>query len=593
MGGRIIRFVTNLILPRPGRYPRGARFALLFAVVAAAPVWAIDLQLGNLSGSFDSQVQYGVVVRTESNQDLSQSGSFGRRALFQNAGDIVSHQIKASHELGMSNSAGGDGNWGFFLRGNYFWDFEMMNQPLLDAAANRAERHGDLTDGFIWMKFGPAHELTLRAGKQVISWGESIFYQGAIADINTVDFTQLRSPGSALKDAFVGSQALYAQWQMNDAISLESFYLIDFQEIILDPAGSFFSTNDRIRDGGGFANGARSTAGVVYDNCAVADGGRCGFGPITRLADNLPGGSGGWGVAAHYFAPNFLTGFDFGFYYQNMSDHSPYLSTIVGGTACEFGPGLNGLCPKYFLDFPEDVERYGVSFNTNVKGWALSGELMYRRNAPTQNNVAFAAAVAGFPAALTALPQGFPNPVLGPVGPGAYGGQGTEFEGFERYKHYQFLFGFQRVFGPLYAIGAESSGILGEVAVGWARDLPKQNAFYTDFNPRTRDWWGFQVRGNIDYSRALFNLVNVSFQPAFQWDVHGVSPEVSPLFVDDRKRATMGVRFDWLNQWEVNISHTWEIDGDDVTRAPPPFSNGGFLFRPEGDFFRANISYSF
>lgn len=589
MGDVAVCFLMDSAFRRRARRRMGAALVALSGSLLAMPTVAKELEFGPLSGSFDSQVQWGMIVRTESNQDLAQGASLGRRALFQHAGDIVSNQIKASHELEMSST-----DWGFFLRGNYFYDFEMANQPLPEAAENRAVHHGDLTDAFVWKRFGPQQELTLRVGKQVISWGESLFNVTGINDINTYNFGQLRSPGSALKDALLGSQALYGMWQVNDSVSLESFYLLEYQEILLDPAGNFFSTNDRIRDGGGFPNGARSSAGRLYDNCGTFDGGRCGFGPITRIADDLPGGSGGWGIAAHYFAPDFLTGFDFGFFYQNMDDHNQYLSTVVGGTPCLYGTGFTGKCPRFFLDTPEDIERFGISLNTNVGGWALGSELMLRRNAPTQNFVTFAAAVAGFPN-LGTLPNGFPNPFLGNVGPAAYGGNGAVFEGFERYKHYQWLGTFQRTFGPVYALGADGSGVIGEVTVGWARDLPKQDSTFTHFNPTSRDWESITLRYNIDWNRVLFNLVNVRVQPAVQYDWHGVSPEVSPIFVDGRVRASLGVDFDWLTNYSLSISQTWEIDGDDASsrRAAAPFSNGSQLFRPEGDFFKVNFSYSF
>lgn len=586
MGEKASLCMTNSVFRRSvGQRFGAASVALAGALLLATPSVAKELSFGPLSGSFDSTIGWGMIVRTESNQDLSQSGSLGRRALFQHAGDIVSNQISAGHELEMSAT-----DWGFFIRGNYFYDFEMANQPLPEAAENRAVHHGDITDAFLWKRFGP---VTLRGGKQVISWGESFFNVAGINDINTYNFANLRSPGSALKDAFIGSQALHGSWEVNDSMSLEAFYLLEYQEILLDPAGSFFSTNDRIRDGGGFANGARSTAGRLYDNAATFDGGRSSFGPITRLADDLPGGSGGWGIAAHFFLPDFLTGLDIGLFYQSLDDHAQYLSTIVGGTPCNFGTGFNGLCPRFFLDTPESIERFGISVNTNIAGWAVGSELVLKRNAPTQNYLTFSASVAGMPALSSSVAQGFPNPFLGAATPAMYGGAGAEFEGFERYRHWQWLLGVQRIFGPVYALGADGSGVIAELSVGWARDLPNQSPTFTRFNPTSRDWESIVVRYNIDWSRALFNLVNIRVAPAVQYDWHGVSPEVSPIFIEGRVRASLGVNFDWLNNHTLSLSQNWEIDGDDVRRDVSPFSNGSQLARPEGDFFKINYTYNF
>ena len=40
----------------------------------------------------------------------------------------------------------------------------------------------------------------------------------------------------------------------------------------------------------------------------------------------------------------------------------------------------------YFVEYPEDIQLYGVSFNTEIgaTGWALQGEYSYRRDAPFQ-----------------------------------------------------------------------------------------------------------------------------------------------------------------------------------------------------------------
>ena len=39
---------------------------------------------------------------------------------------------------------------------------------------------------------------------------------------------------------------------------------------------------------------------------------------------------------------------------------------------------------RLFLDFPEDIRLYGLSFNTNIGDWAFSGEYGFRPNQPLQ-----------------------------------------------------------------------------------------------------------------------------------------------------------------------------------------------------------------
>ena len=577
------------------RYMRTLARAACIAVVtwcATGPVavHAVALNYGELTGSFDTTLSWGMSVRTQ-DQETIPTSIYGQRELFPDAWDIITHQVKASHELELRNSQWGDATWGLFLRGNYFYDFEMANQPLPDAAENRAEQHGDITDAFVWFRFGPDDRLMLRVGKQVISWGESTFFQGSINEINTVDFTKLRQPGSAIKDAFIGVRSIYGQWEVSPVVTLEAFYLLEFQELLLDPVGNFFGTNDRVRDGGGFPNGIGPSVGGQFDGCLTPDSAKyaavginvgCSFGPITRIGDDIPSGSGQYGVALRWFAADFLSGFDFGFYYQRLHDRNGYLSTIVGGTPSVFGPAP--MSPRFFMDYARGVDRFGFSFNTEVGGWAIGGELGYRHNEPTQNAQALLSA-----------------PLDGILGPstGAFGPVGSKFVGYERFKRYQYQMTFQRNFGPVAWARTDQFRFLAEMAYGWVEDFPDTktdgggNIVFSKFNPVSKDWSAVQIRTSQEYNRALFNFVNVRFEQALAWDIDGVSTEISPLFREDRKRFTLGFRFSWLDSYSASISHTWDWGGEDHRRPGPPLSNGGGIFNPVGDFLRMNFSYSF
>ena len=48
------------------------------------------------------------------------------------------------------------------------------------------------------------------------------------------------------------------------------------------------------------------------------------------------------------------------------------------------GGALAALNPGYNIEFPEDLKFYGVSFATNVRRCALSGEASYKPDTPVQ-----------------------------------------------------------------------------------------------------------------------------------------------------------------------------------------------------------------
>src|SRR6185437_2370919 len=104
-------------------------------------------------------------------------------------------------------------------------------------------------DGFVSAAFQPMGKtLRLRAGRQVISWGESTFIPNGINVINPVDLSKLRSPGAELKEAFVPTAGIWASQEITTSFSVAGFVLTNFDKGRLDPKGSYFSNNDTVSD---------------------------------------------------------------------------------------------------------------------------------------------------------------------------------------------------------------------------------------------------------------------------------------------------------------------------------------------------------
>ncbi len=588
---------------------RAGRYLLAAAAIAASGgAHAVKFQMfdGAIDGSFDTTLGYGIQLRTERfDPNLSRpwpytasplgNNQYGNRTLFNKKWDIFSNTVKASHDLQIDGSG-----WSAFLRGNYFYDFAMASEKdsIPRASENRAIKHGDITDAYFLTRLGGSDQFTVRLGKQVISWGENTFIGGSLNDINTVDISKLRQPGVELKDALVGTPAAYFSWQMTDALSLETFALLGYDELKADPFGSFYATLDVIVDGGGHANTLLDPPGPAGLGpwCAAPDGGTChlalGPFPVTRSGDDIPSAGGQYGVALRYYAPNLGNGFDFGFYYQNLHDHNPQLSSISGPR----GSTIDSKRGTFFLDYAEDVERYGVSFNTTVGPWAVGGEYSYRRNAPIQGTDFLVVAATG-----------------ADLSGNAYA-PGTKFEGFERYKRHQIQLTTQRLWGPMpMLLGADQWNTTGEVAYGWVDDVPgidlngHEVAGYTTpqlaaaavagggflrFDDITGHFWGFQARSTLTYNNILFNRINMDFNTAFRWDVEGVSPELggAQLFIGGRKQLSLGVNFDYALRWRVGINQTFIFDGEDDQWRP---NRGRNISNTDRDFLSLDVSYTF
>jgi len=197
--------------------------ALLMAQTSS--VHAFKFHQGKLKGSFDTDITYGISMRTEDAATANLGASYGNR-LFKDKGDIFSNSIRGSSTLVLDYK-----NVGMLVRGNYFYDAKYDNQTLASDAEDKLAADVTLTDAFVYGYFGDNEQFNVRLGQQVISWGENTFIQGSLNDINTVDVNKLRQPGLALKDAFVGTNALYVSWNSDNNWTVESFYLFDFDKI--------------------------------------------------------------------------------------------------------------------------------------------------------------------------------------------------------------------------------------------------------------------------------------------------------------------------------------------------------------------------
>ena len=314
--------------------------------------------------------------------------------------------------------------------------------------------------------------------------------------------------------------------------------------------------------------------GPPHEDAGRQDGGACDLlgGALVRVGDDIPGAGGQWGLALRVFLPTLFNGSEIGFYYQNLHDHLPSVSGFSG-------------TGQFFLDYPEDVERFGLSFNTNLAGYALSGEYSYRRNAPLQMTL---------PLIQSARP-------VGPFAAYARPAIGTKIEGFERIGRHQVQMTVNRNWGVIHAIGADSSGTIAEIAWGWLDDLPDVSdplagpipGLTQAFEPQvSRDYGKLVIRHSMTYDAALFNLIALEPNFAFSWDFHGFSNELggAKLVVEDRKAMTFGLGFLYMGgRWTGDIAWTRFFGPTDDLNNAGSRLNG----TTDRDFLSFSVSHSF
>jgi len=519
--------------------------ALSASLSPAASAFSFELGGdGGIKGAFDTDITYGYMRRMQSAQPDTKATSYGNRALFPDRGDELSNVVRFSHTLELKR-----GDSGFLARGNYFYDDAYGDKILPPGNNRRLMRGSDLTDAVFYTKLGDT--VTLRVGKQVINWGESTFIQGGIADINTFDLTKLRTPGADLKDAYIGAKAIDMSWSDNNW-TVEGFTLFKFDPIRVDAMGSPFAGLDAIGDGGGWDAGGN---GVVGGGCIAPDGVRCDIlgGGLVRVGDRRPSGNGQWGIAVRKFFPEFFNGGEVAVYAQNLHDHLPMISTY----------GKSG---QYFVDYPADIKRYGISFNTNVASLAIGGEYSIRKDAPIQ--------------LLAPLLNGR---VTAAVAPGSYQ------QGWTTSNRHQLQFTVQKNWGIVYPLGADAGNSIIEVAFGKLSNLPTTGLFEPTL---TKSWSGFQMKHSLTYQAALFNLVALTPNFAYRWDMRGNSNELggAKAFVAGRRATTIGLDFDYMGgRYRGGIGYTVFNGQHVVKNAANSLLNGGY----DRDFLQANVSISF
>ena len=307
--------------------PAAIGLALALGLAPAAQAFLFDY--GDIKGSFDTTISVGGLYRT-SNPDPQLYGltnSFNgvsglQRSVNGDDGDLnyrkgmASFLVKASSDLLIKYKD----DAGVFVRGFVFNDFVNSNGTrshiaLSDQANSLVTESAELLDAYVYFKSNlGGMPASLRIGRQVLSWGESTFIPNGVNSINPVDVAKLRTPGSELKEALLPIDMISTSLTMTEGLTLEAFYLLQWERTRIDPPGTYFSTNDFVAQGG---NKVYLGFGAIADSA--------GLGYIPRGPDNTPKSTGQYGVNLRYLAHN-LNETEFGFYFMNYHSRLPLIS---------------------------------------------------------------------------------------------------------------------------------------------------------------------------------------------------------------------------------------------------------------------------
>ena len=580
--------------------------AVSLASTLAGPAFGVSFNIGEIEGSFDSSLSVGASWSTAGrNKDLIGANN-GGKGLSQTSddghlnfdkGDSFSKIFKGIHDLELKY-----GDTGIFVRGKYWYDFALQNEDLdFKNVSNNNRKEGakssggQILDAFVYHNYTIADQPgNVRLGKQVVSWGESTFIGGGINSINPIDVSAFRRPGAEIKEGLIPVNMFYVSQTLTDNLSAEAFYQLEWDQTVVDNCGTFFSQPDVIADGcsnnlrvlnkrstiPGAALPTLNALGVDVNNEGVL---------VKRGGDRDARDSGQFGVAMHYNFEPLDT--EFGAYFMNYHSRAPIFSATGAPNSAytrPLGP-LAALRPlivagssQYFVEYPEDIRLYGLSFSTTLPtGTAWSGELSYRPNAPVQlstTDILYAG--------VTPI-RGYENASV------LKGTPGQDLHGYNRKEVTQFQTTFTHFFDQV--MGATRLTTVGEIGVThvgglesknearYGRDpvfgpgslpggfcnalnnstaqgagLPNASGLNTNCNNdgyTTATSWGYRARAIWEYP-DVFAGVNLKPNVAWSHDVKGYSPGPGGNFEEGRKAVSLGVDAEYQNTYTVSLNYT-------------------------------------
>ncbi|MCS4247016.1 MULTISPECIES: DUF1302 domain-containing protein [unclassified Pseudomonas] len=586
--------------------------AVSLASTLAGPAFGVSFNIGEIEGSFDSSLSVGASWSTaKPNQDLIGVNN-GGKGLSQTSddghlnfkrGETFSKIFKGIHDLELKY-----GDTGVFVRGKYWYDFELKDEsrPFKDISDNNRKEGakssgGQILDAFIYHNYNIADlPGNVRFGKQVVSWGESTFIGGGINSINPIDVSAFRRPGAEIKEGLIPVNMFYVSQTLTDNLSAEAFYQLEWDQTVTDNCGTFFSQPDIVSDG--CNNNLRvlnkrstiptaflpalAARGVDINNEGVL---------VRRGGDDDARDSGQWGAALHYNFEPLDT--EFGAYFMNYHSRAPIFSAQAASQAAfNSAAPLGQLAPlvvagnsRYFMEYPEDIRLYGLSFSTTLPtGTAWSGELSYRPNAPVQissTDILYAGVT--------------PLPGLGDASI-IKGSPGQLLHGYNRKEITQFQTTFTHFFDQV--MGASRLTLVGEVGVTHVGGLESKNdvrygrdpvfgpgtlpnGFCPTLNGRTvagagpgadasnvsancnndgfttSTSWGYRGRAIWEYP-DVFAGVNLKPSVAWSHDVKGYSPGPGANFEEGRKAVSLGLDAEYQNTYTASLNYTNFFGGD-------------------------------
>lgn len=287
-------------------------------------------------------------------------------------------------------------NFGAVLRASHFYDDVYHkkndndspdtinkygnNREFVGETEDRSGGEARLLDAYAFGNFSMGESyLSLKAGRHLVAWGESLFWPNISQGQAPVDATKFNVPGTEAKDAYLPVGQVSFNFSLNQQLTFTGFWQYEWEETLLNPVGDFFGSDY-------FGPGSQFFRLAPGDVTARPD---TSFTSVSNAGFVEPEDDGQWGFGVR-FNPDFNT--EIGLYHYRYHDRVPALffdftgtteySSAADGNDVGFGPGV----PNYKFVYFEDIQLTGVSLSTKVDAVQIGADVSLRDGAPVYLN---------------------------------------------------------------------------------------------------------------------------------------------------------------------------------------------------------------
>ncbi len=193
-------------------------------------------------------------------------------------------------------------------------------------------------------------EISFKVGRQTINWGEStLLVIGSVNQAQPVNANNLYRVGFQVEEVFTPIASVFASMDVFENATVEAYYQLEWQPVEAPTPGSYFGfadigTNNAVMNANLSFGGSAEDPDRAYRGDSAAT--QTGYldNPLTlvtptsatvlRDKDREARDSGQYGLAFKYYAENFNSGTEFGFYFMNYHSKLPYVSFMSTDASC-------------------------------------------------------------------------------------------------------------------------------------------------------------------------------------------------------------------------------------------------------------------